>query len=398
MTADPVRLKNALPLFFVVVFLLWGITNISSTVMSFADGRSISLGLVTQSDEYIQANAPIEIIEDINKLKNGVIPRFGEWLISSFYGDSLNYMALAMGHESYEPYSLRPLYPALVRFVSEARLLGMESNVFQVYSSSFFILNVIFFLLSILAGANLISKFINDEMTALFISISAFFQLGYLKTLYAPMVDQPAVFLAILVVHFSLNNKIFILTIVSVAAILTKDSLIIMGAVPAVMLLANKNLKMLLPCVAFLVTFVALRIFSESDPLSLQYGWEVSKGDIRLDYFKSHFSSLKGVVNWLAGIWFSFGPSIVLCAVLLISKRPNKSIKILLVAMLCVALLFVFAQVMLASSVARTLTPSSVLMVMLTLSVSIKYYRKEIYSSLSLLRSGNPPEKGSAQN
>lgn len=379
------RSKSILTLMMVLLFVLWAVTNISSTVMSVSDGRSISLGLAGKGEEYIERNVPPPMIDVLPQLKNYQVPLFGEWLVSSFYGDALNYMSMAMGYDSYEPYSLRPLYPKVVGFISELRLFLGESNTFRVYSSTFYLTNMLFFFLSVVLGFRLLMGFVNNPALAMVISIFSFLQLGYLKTLYSPMVDQPAVFMAILFVYLFSKGRLVSLSIAAFFAILTKDSLVIFGILPGLALIFRRDSRMILPCVSVLATFVLLRVVSGSDPLSVQYGWEVSKGDIRFDYLFNHFGSMRGILNWLTGIWFSFGPSIVLCSILLFTKQVVPKDRFLLFALGLASIFFVFAQVMLASRIARTLTPASILMVMVTLSMAFKYYHHEIDHAFRML-------------
>ena len=141
---------------------------------------------------------------------------------------------------------------------------------------------------------------------------------------------------------------------------------------------------MIWPCITFLSTFILLRVFSGSDPLSMQYGWEVSKGEFRLDSLKAHLGSVYGVFNWLTGLWFSFGPSLILCVILIFCQRVSSRDRFILVLLMLVSVVFMFAQLMLASRVARTLTPASTILVMMTLSIAYKYYSGSIKSAFSV--------------
>lgn len=378
--------KNVTKLTLILItgFIFWAVTNISSTVMSVTDGRSISLGILGQSEEYLEKNAPPEVVSVLPSLRNNQVPLFGEWLISSFYGDSLNYMSMAMGYSSYEPYSLRPLYPKLIALISEARLFLGEEDKFRVYSSSFYLMNMLFFFMSVILGVRLIGEYVQNSAVAVVLAVFSFLQLGYLKTLYAPMVDQPAVFMAILVVYLFVRGNLIWLAIASFLAVLTKDALIIFGILPGLALVFKRDFSMIGPCIAFLSTFILLRVFSGVDPLSMQYGWEISKGDIRFDYIIHHFGSVRGVFNWLTGLWFSFGPSLVLCFVLLVAKEVSSRDRFILWGLFLVSLFFIFAQVLLAGQVARTLTPASIVMVMVTLSMAFKYYSANITSAFDL--------------
>jgi hypothetical protein len=373
-----------LPFLLIILFVIWAISNISSTVMSVTDGRSVSLGLSQQGPEYLESNAPPEVLEVLPILKDNRIPVFGEWLISSYYGDSLNYMSMAMGYGSYEPYSLRPLYPLLIRAISEGRIFLGENDRFFVYSSTFYLMNMFFFFLSVILGFKIVSKYVDEPIVAISISMISFMQLGYLKTLYSPMVDQPAVFMGMLFVYLFLNKNLVGLILASIVAVLVKDSLIILGVLPGLALVCGRNTKMIWPCITFLSTFLLLRVFSGSDPLSMQYGWEVSKGEFRLDYLKAHLGSVYGIFNWLTGLWFSFGPSLILCVILIFCQRVSSRDRFILVLLMLVSVTFMFAQLMLASRVARTLTPASTILVMMTLSIAYKYYSGSIKSAFSV--------------
>jgi hypothetical protein len=107
-------------------------------------------------------------------------------------------------------------------------------------------------------------------------------QLGYLKVLQSPMIDAPALLLALLFLLYIKKERFILVSVVSIIMILTKDSLIILGIVPFILLLTQKNIKWLLPIILMSIVFVGLRLMSDVDLLSLQYGWDVSMGDVRL--------------------------------------------------------------------------------------------------------------------
>mgnify|MGYP000028643995 CR=1 FL=1 len=177
----------------VLVIIIWAVTNISSTVSSPKDGRSISTGLLSQTSDYLSKNAPPGINDSLDRIKLGTIPPFQEWLLSSFYGDALNYMNMSLGNNSYEPYSLRPLYPFLVKLLSSPVkwVFGEEKyhrNQLQFHSIIFITLNITCFLVSIIVGATILVRLGLEPLSSLAISLFSFLQLGYLKTLYAPMV------------------------------------------------------------------------------------------------------------------------------------------------------------------------------------------------------------------
>ena len=116
-------------------------------------------------------------------------------------------------------------------------------------------------------------------------------------------------------------------------------------------------------------------VFSDVDPLSMQYGWEISKGDIRLDYLVGHFGSIMGIINWLIGLWYSFEPFLFL--LILAKDSPERESKIIALILALTAFLFIFAQVMLASRVARTLTPISIPVILFALVMIYDWYNRK---------------------
>ena len=359
------------------LILIWAITNIAATTSSPADGRVFNLGLMHQEVSYLEKNTNNTTLEAIDRLKKGDIPTFGEWLISSYYGDSINYFKMSMGDTSYEPYSLRILYPNLVGSIASNIIssFGLDEKKFSIYSLTFIMLNYICFFFSVIISFKILRTFNIDELPAFTLSLIPFFQLGYLKMLQSPMVDAPAVLLALTFLFLLRNKNYFVATIISVIMILTKDSLIIFGIVPFILLLIERNYKLFLPIVAMPCVFVGLRLFSDVDPLSMQYGWEISKGDIRLKYLVSHLGSIKGIINWLIGLWYSFGPFLFL--LILAKDSPKRESKIIAFILALTALLFIFAQVMLASRVARTLTPISIPVILFTIVIIYDWYNRK---------------------
>lgn len=215
-----------------LVIIIWVVTNISSTVSSPADGRSISTGLLVQSTEYLTKNGPPTINEALDKIRQGNIPIFQEWLLSSFYADALNYMSMSLGLNSYEPYSLRPLYPLAVNLLAQPVKLiyGNEKyqrNQIRIHSFLFILLNTTCFMISIIIGGAILIRLGLGFWPSLCISFLSFLQLGYLKTLYAPMVDQPAVLVALLLILSVMMKRYWMAIALGGFAVLIKDGLII---------------------------------------------------------------------------------------------------------------------------------------------------------------------------
>lgn len=358
-------LKKHFLLTFVV--LAWVITNISGTTSSPADGRVFSLGLLHSSQPYLEINTNETIREAIDVARGGNVPAFGEWLFSSYYGDSINYFRMSMGEPSFEPYSLRIAYPVLVGFFGEliVDVLGVDDKRFQIFSLTYIGFNYICFFLSVVLSVFILEKLNVKREVAVLLSFVPFLQLGYLKVLQSPMVNPPSVLLALAFIYSLMSQKFALSAILAFLMILTKDSLIIIGIIPFLLFVIKREFKLIPAIVVMPITFVGLRLLSEVDPLSMQYGWNVSQGDIRLDYLKGHFGSIKGVINWLIGLWYSFGPFLLIVSLgLFVSESKYKVWTYILIV---ASFVFIFAQLLLASRVARTLTPISVPVVLFSL-------------------------------
>lgn len=381
--------KNIIFLKFIIIFtLIWAVVNVSSTVSSIADGRSISMHILNNDAEYLQTNSSPEVISVIDNLGEDNIPIFGEWLFSSYQGDSLNYMKMAMGYGSYEPYSLRVAYPYLVGQVSEVLLKVFKSDKkFSVYSAVFIFFNILAFIVSVYLAARILLILGVNLAASVFISFISFLQLGYLKTIYSPMVDQPAILITLIFITALISKNFIWLTLFSIVAILVKDSLIMLGLIPGIYLLIKRDYRYFIVCIIMLISFIGLRYINDTDPLSMQYGWEVSKGDFRLDYFKAHFSSIGSLINLAIGHFYSFGPAWIMALFLIFFSNLKRSDWWLVFALFGLAVLFSTAQVFLASRIARTLTPASIPLFLISFGLCYKYYKSEFDRAISSLLS-----------
>lgn len=344
--------------------------------------KSLDFGLLHQTPSYLDAHTNRVTQEALAQISAGKIPVFGEWLLSSFSGDAVNYLKMSMGQSSIEPYSLRIFYPKLVGSVAKGLVVefGLEEKAFSVYSATFMVLNYLCFFFSVILSFKLLRSFAMNEFVALclsFLPFLPFLQFGYLKILQAPMVDAPAVLFSLLFLFLLKENKVLSATLVSIFMVLTKDSLIIFAVVPLILFLMSKKTLLLFPLLTMPAVFVGLRVFSEVDPLSMQYGWAVSKGDIRWYYFIWHFGSLGRFINWLIGLWYSFGPFLLLL-MLGLRSSTNQQLKSLTYILLLTSLLFLLAQVMLASRVERTLTPISIPVVLFSLLLIYDWYEQGV--------------------
>jgi len=196
-------------------------------------------------------------------------------------------------------------------------------------------------------------------------------------------IDQPAVLVALLLIYSAITLRYWLAIALGGLAILVKDGLVIYSLLFIIFYFYTNRKEFLIGPIVMALIFVLLRISQDTDPLSLQYGWEISKGDIRLKYIASHLGGIHGIVNWLTGIWFSFGPFLILSIFFVVLSRSfTRKEYYLTISLISISLLFILAQLFLASRVARTLTPASIPIALVTLGLLYKYYSQKISSAL----------------
>lgn len=100
-----------------------------------------------------------------------------------------------------------------------------------------------------------------------------------------------------------------LMALVVALGVLVKDVLIVYSVLLLYPVLTGAGWRRVLWAVLPLAVFVALRAGSGVDPLSVQYGWDVSRGDIRLDYLWNH---LKTPHLFLAKVAFALAAPIAL--------------------------------------------------------------------------------------
>lgn len=372
-----------------ILLVIWIVTNLSTMISAVHDGRSVSLGLFRESVDWFSVNTNDELAASIDQLRQHEVPVFSEWLLTQTYQDAMNYVKMAMGDGSYEPYSLRVLYPKVIGWIAapvNAVVGGSGARRVSTYALVFIAANVTLFLCSIFIAARFLVSEGLPAFEALTLATLAFLQLGFLSTLHSPMTDQASVFLTLCFLVLMERRRDIAVFVVATLMILTKDSLIILAAVPLVAFLFDRRWVHLLVVASMGLVFVGLRVYTEVDPLSVQFGWNLSKGEVKTYIFLSHFGSVPGIINWLLGLWSSFGPALVV-GPLLATRRDVVSLvdrrRLLLV--MGVSALFMAAQALLAGRIARTVTPASVPLVLVTFAVGHKYYRTTIDRAIERL-------------
>ncbi len=276
---------------------------------------------------------------------------------NSAWGDGSHYMAMALGYDSIPPYSLRPFMPKLVGGIADFILLfkkvdNYEATKLNILQPIMSILNSILLAFATFLMFFIIKKFINDDLIAGIISMFMLINIGNIQTAQFFMLDSASYVVSALIMYFFVNKK-YLYTSISIAVgLLVKEVMIIYGLLLLYPLISKdeKVLRVFLYGIIPLTVFVGIRIFMNLDPLSMQYGWNISKGEIKLGYFTSHLGSLKAIIFFAFKIFFTFG--ILWFFALLSIKIFDKK---LLITFLLIIIAIIFANALLASRVLRVI-------------------------------------------
>ena len=165
------------------------------------------------------------------------------------------------------------------------------------------------------------------------------------------MLDSVSYSIGAIAIYFFTVKKYWHLSIAVAVGILFKEILIIYSILLVYPFLLNKNqfiscFKLLL--IPFLV-FTGIRLLMEVDPLSMNYDWDISKGEIKLKYINMHIGSLKNFLGFVIKLFITFGVLWFLAFTSLIDKEK----KLLLLLLFIVIFSVILANIILASRVPR---------------------------------------------
>lgn len=296
-----------------------------------------------------------ELLELIEISKTGKFNNFFTEEYNGAYGDALHYMKMAIGESTIPPYSLRPLMPKLVGSITwclanildnqnaKATQLNLLNPTMSILNSLFLAIASIFLFLSI-------KKYLKDELISGLLTVVLIVNIGTMQTSQFFMLDSVSYSIGAIAIYFFTVKKYWHLSIAVAVGILFKEILIIYSILLVYPFLLNKNqfinsFKLLL--IPFLV-FTGIRLLMKVDPLSMNYDWDISKGEIKLKYINMHIGSLKNFLGFVIRLFITFGVLWFLAFTSVIDKE--KKLVLLLFIVIFSAIL---ANIILASRVPR---------------------------------------------
>lgn len=304
----------------------------------------------------VDVNQVFQVEKDmINLSVNGQLRDFFVESYNAASGDGFQYIKLALGEESIEPYSLRGLYPKLLGKIAfslatiidkehtKATALNILQPIMGFFNSIFLVIGVFFLYLTL-------KKYLDDELLSWLLALGLIVGIGTIRTSQFFMLDVLSYSIGTIALYFFTQSKYFYLSITIAIGILIKEVLIIYSLLLLYPLKYNKKsiTLVILTLIIPILSFVGLRLFMAVDPLSMQYGWNVSQGEIDLKYFMVHLGNLSYTILFFTQIFFTFG---LLWIFTLYSLKSQD--KKLLIFMFGVIVSIVFANAFLASSVMR---------------------------------------------
>lgn len=321
------------------------------------DGKNISNGYSFNGsieDRQLINNDPI-LYE-----KQSRLVRFGEeFILSSHWSDQVPYMRMANHEKTIPPFQFRVLYPFIISIAIdlEKSVLGWnekfnELDKYRLAQLNFWFFNYIFLLLSLLVFYKILKKFIDDKTIIFAILILFTSQYSVLKTASFSMVDIFSYFMFLSTFYFLINRKFILTGLLLILSILAKESFIIW--IPALMAMAfeSKDKKYFYLSLLPIIPFTFIRLYYGFDALNIQYDWDVSHGEIKLNYLILHLGSIGGMVSQFVGMIFAFG--ILWLYIGKVNVLKEYHLKYFFLTFLTLLLV---AELMLSSRIARVLAP-----------------------------------------
>ena len=261
--------------------------------------------------------------------------------------DSLEYLKIAAGKESIPPFSLRPAYPKAIGFLASLFYSPVENirgfinvalliNIFNNFVLILFGSILLFFCLKKISNDDVFSSF----STALFIC-----NIGTLQTSSYFMLDTPSYAIAVLLAWLFLYNRFWTLLLSICLSLFLKEIFIIFTLIPAMLIIKRTDYLKIFSLTFPLIIFISIRVVMGEDPLSVNYGWSLSKGEYKTHYLLWHLSTFH---IFLIKIFFSLGSMIIGVFIL---KKYIKNRLLFMAFVLTMSV--VLANLLLASRVSR---------------------------------------------
>ena len=233
---------------------------------------------------------------------------------STTWGGSLQYFAMAVGEQTIAPLSLRPFVPLTLGVIAKFTLNGdQKKNKDQLFKR----ISLIKSLLNFLTGLSLIllpifmfrNLFLKDSATTVLIILTGVINLGFVQTAPYFLLDLYAYFIFMCAAAAFFSKNILILSLIACVGVLVKEISIVL-MLPIIALAIESTTKRLINFIYIfmpLFFFISLRLFMGEDPLSMQYSWKVSEGQIKLDYFMLHLGGINNFIFFSLKLIAGFG-------------------------------------------------------------------------------------------
>lgn len=274
---------------------------------------------------------------------------------NSAWKDSYQYFRIAMGKQSIPPYSLRPLVPKAIGAIARLTLppdRQDDTSLFKRISQLATLFNLLWAALLVALPALFFHDlFLAEPALAAIATLFNLVTVGVLQTSPFFMLDTVSyvVFTAGAIAFFRSNLPT--LCLAATLGIFVKEIAIVM-LVPIAFLAwkEQRYLAGLLFMLPPILAFVGIRHFAQVDPLSVQYGWNLSHGDIRANYLAMHLGSLKAVLVFISELMAALAGPLV-AAVLL--RPPQGDDKPWFAIVMALTVAVIAADALLASRVPR---------------------------------------------
>ncbi|MEM8787408.1 MAG: hypothetical protein AAGE76_04015 [Pseudomonadota bacterium] len=271
------------------------------------------------------------------------------------YSDAADYLVGIAGEETREPFRFRVIYIWLI-----TGLNGLVSTCETVRSEcglgSVALVAKLVNWVGILATFRVIQTISPDRMAPVTLALATAGALNFGTFLTAPfvMADILCGLVFALAARFFLTRQFLALVATVATGVLVKEICIVLGVLIAAELLRvdRKPLPLILiGGAAPLAAFVGIRLAMGSDPLSLNYGWEVSQGYFEIRYVYLHAEGY--FIPFLTKTLFGAGIGALFLLTTL--RHGPRGLEIWTAVAVCLALMT--ANLLLASGVVRVAAP-----------------------------------------
>lgn len=276
---------------------------------------------------------------------------------NSAWSDSFEYFAIAVGEESFAPFSLRPLIPKAVGSLSKITLDESEKSnkdsLFKRISLMAVFVNLItgifLIVIPLFAYRTLYSE--NGSIVMLVV-LTGVISLGVVQTSPFFMLDMASYLVFMVAAYFFFNRNILLLTLTACFGVFVKEISIIL-VIPILALVAEnfkKNPQNVFFVSLPIIVFSALRVLMGEDPLSMQYSWKISEGMVKTHYLLGHIGGLKNILFFVAKVMAGLGG---ILAMVIYLRRSESETDIFFIATISMLVAVIIANVLLASRVPR---------------------------------------------